>query len=248
MPPLPLAGLVRRAALFPRVDGVTVRRADLLCGVKLMYESGVMKDVDQALAVLGDIRARMAASSKFRGFAPEVVAFCGGLSLLAGLAQMLWPVSLAGDAVTYVKFWGAVMIAFGAVASVESTLRARMFHKGMADAMIASVGRHMAPFVITRVTIAAIILLFAPESAWLIPGLWLLLSALVCTVFTDKLARAIYGVAFWYFGCGVVVLVLASRDHQLSPWMMTIPLVVGHMAIASILKRKVERGETHDGQ
>lgn len=206
-----------------------------------------MKDVEQALSMLGDIRAQVAAGTKFRGFAPEALALCGALAALAGLAQALWPKALAPDAVTYVAFWGIVMIASAAIAGVESYLRTRAVHREMANMMLASVARRVAPFTAAVAIVAIVICTLAPESAWLVPGLWLILTGLVAFSFTDRLPSSISLVGFWYFASGVTALVAASQGHMLSPWMMAVPQAVGHPAIAYLLYRKNRKGQAHGG-
>ena len=39
----------------------------------------------------------------------------------------------------------------------------------------------------------------------------------------------------WYFLAGFVTLVLASRDHMLSPWTMGLPFVIGQLLMATII-------------
>jgi hypothetical protein len=41
--------------------------------------------------------------------------------------------------------------------------------------------------------------------------------------------------AAWYFVAGVAVLILASRTHALSPWLMGMPFAVGQLLLAAIL-------------
>ena len=49
------------------------------------------------------------------------------------------------------------------------------------------------------------------------------------------LFRSIVFAGAWYFLAGFVTLVLASRDHMLSPWTMGLPFVIGQLLMAAIL-------------
>ena len=194
-----------------------------------------MKDVDQALAVLGDIREKIAASSQFNGFAPEALTLCGAIAALGGVAQTLWPGQLAADPVHYVGLWGLIITAFAAINGVEAFIRTRVRHGEMAHAMIAAVARRVAPFALAILAVAVIICQLAPEVAWIVPGLWLMMFGLVCFTFLEKLPKHVVGVGMWFFACGIAVLIATCLDPVLSPWMMSAPLAVGHGAIAFIL-------------
>jgi len=64
-----------------------------------------LTDVDEALSQIAQIRAQLAVSTRFRGFAPEVLYTGAGLSLLAMAAQMAWPMVFGADDLGFVQFW-----------------------------------------------------------------------------------------------------------------------------------------------
>jgi hypothetical protein len=194
-------------------------------------------EVERALSQIADIHAQMAASSRFRGFAPEAMAFNAVLSLAVAMAQTVWPQVLAQDPVRYVVVWGATMGVATLISAVEAISRSRWLHGRMADVMLGSTLRLLLPFVAAAVVIPVAVCRFAPESAWMLPGLWQILVALAGFAAAPSLPRAINWAAGWYFVCGAIVFGLGARSGELSPWMMGGPFVVGLAAVALIFHR-----------
>ena len=199
-----------------------------------------MNEVEHALAQIADIRAQVAASTRFAGYAPEALGGAGALVLLAALAQSLWPAQLMSSPVGYVGYWAAVMLISAGLIAHSAISRSRGLHGRMADMLVAASIRQIAPFFVAQAIIALIICKFAPEVAWLVPGLWVILTGLIGFVVVSNLPRRIVWVAVWYFGCGVGVLLLAGSTASLSPWMMGLPFALGHVLVASIMMKPME--------
>jgi len=202
-----------------------------------------MNDVDNALSQIADIQAQLAASTRFRGFGPEAMLLAGLLTLLAAVAQTIWPESLASDPIRYVIFWAAIIAGGAVIICTEAVSRSRWLHGRMADAMLGATLRQVLPFAATQAIVAFVVCQFAPDSAWIVPGLWQILIALVGFSAVPNLPRSIAWAAAWFFLCGTVVLILAGSGKVLSPWMMGIPFAVGHALIALVLHRA--GGEKH---
>ena len=202
-----------------------------------------MNDVDQALAQIADIRARVAASTRYRGFAPEAVAVAGLFAVIAATAQTLWPDRLAGDPVRFVQVWGVVIASSFAIILSEAFLRARIVHGDQAAALTKSAAIQATPFAITQAAVAIAVCLYAPEAAWIVPGLWLILVGLSGFTAVTHLPRTVRWAAAWYIASGVAVLFVAGHSGAATPWMMGVPLAVGHGLIALILHRA--EGDLH---
>lgn len=197
-----------------------------------------MKDVEQAIAQISDIRAQLAASTQFRGYAPEALVAIAIICVLLAVAQALFPASLAADNKQYVLVWGALLAGSNLLVALEAVSRSRRQHGGMAEAMMQSAMRSVLPFSAVGIVFAVVVWRFAPDAAWVIPGTWLLLISLVAFSMHATMPRSIVWPALWYLFSGTVVLVLAGRSGQLSPWMMGIPLTFGHLALARVLQGK----------
>jgi hypothetical protein len=85
------------------------------------------------------------------------------------------------------------------------------------------------------VLLAILLWKFAPETLWMLPGLWQVLVSLGVFASVRLLPRSIAFAGAWYFLSGFAVLVLASQSHALSPWTMGLPFVVGQVLMAALL-------------
>jgi hypothetical protein len=204
-----------------------------------------MDEVERALSEIADIRARMSASSRFRGFAPEAMAFGAALALAVAMAQTLWPEALASTAPRYLAIWGAAQICSSALVALEAVARSRSLHGGLAGAMLGAAGRRLLPFAAAGAAIAVAACAPARDAAWMVPGVWLMLIGLGGLAAATTLPRAILFPAAWYLVSGVVVLALAAGSQTLSPWLLGAPLAIGQIMVALVLK--YANGEAHAG-
>ena len=85
------------------------------------------------------------------------------------------------------------------------------------------------------VAIALVLFEFAPETLWVLPGLWQILVSLGLFAALRSLPRAVVLAAALYFVAGVGVLIVSSRTQALSPWLMGVPFAVGQFLLAAIL-------------
>lgn len=193
-----------------------------------------MNDVDRALSQIEDMHAHLAASTRFQGIAPEVNALSAILVLVVATAQTLWPQILAPDALGYIVVWAAVSLASTCLVGAEAVSRARRLHGPLAPSMLRLAMLKALPFTATGLVITGVICILSIENAWLLPGMWQLLVALIGFSAASSLPRTIIWAASWYFLCGTVVLAIGAGTEELSPWMMGIPLAVGQVIVAII--------------
>ena len=234
---MPPAGRIQR----PRLRGSNSALTGLLKWSTL-YNKVVngrlpLNDVQRALSEIEDIRAHLAASTRFRGIAPEANVLIAGLSLGVAAAQTAWPQVLAQDTFRYVAVWAAVIVASTAIAITEAISRSRRLHGSMAGAMLNTALREALPFGAAGAVITVVICGVSPATAWILPGLWQILIGLLGFSALPNLPRAFVWAAGWYFLCGAVVLCMAGVSATLSPWMMGVPFAVGHAAVALILRQ-----------
>jgi hypothetical protein len=91
--------------------------------------------------------------------------------------------------------------------------------------------------------IALVLLRFAPEALWMLPGLWQILVSLGLFAAVRSLPRTVALAAAWYFATGIGVLMLSSQTQMLSPWAMGIPFAVGQLLLAAILHIAFEESD-----
>jgi hypothetical protein len=194
-----------------------------------------MRDLDKALADIFAIRSQIAAGTAFRGYGPAAIAATGGLALLTALIQFLWLEDPTGHPLGFFAGWAAAALVSGALIWTEMQARSRRHHSGLADAMIVQAVEQFLPAGAAGVLLAAMLWKFAPETLWLLPGLWQLLVSLGVFASVRSLPRTVAFAGAWYFVAGFGTLLLASQSHALSPWTMGLPFVLGQFLMAAIL-------------
>ena len=113
--------------------------------------------------------------------------------------------------------------------------RTRRHHGGLADAMLFNAVEHFLPAGVAGAVICLILLRFAPDTGWMLPGLWQMLLGVGLFVALRFLPRSIAVAAAWYFLAGAAVLIMSSQSRALSPWAMGIPFGVGQLVMAALL-------------
>lgn len=202
-----------------------------------------MSDIERAISDISSIRAQLAATTHFRGYAPEAVAVIGLASLAIVVAQLIWPERFAASDRQQVLIWGAVLIAASLTIAIEAIGRSRRQHAGMAAAMLQGATRTVLPISATGMVIGGVVLAYAPAMAWIVPGIWQMLIGLVAFASYPTMPRRIVWPALWYLVAGAAVMVLAGYRGAISPLLAGGPLVVGHFAIAWVLHR--QGGDVH---
>ncbi|WP_317929620.1 hypothetical protein [Halioxenophilus sp. WMMB6] len=199
-----------------------------------------MKDVDQALLQIANIRAQLAANTRFLGISPEFNLVMAGLAAVIAMTQHQF--LSAGDDLGIITLWATVLLASGGIVSVDALTRAKRLHGRWGNTMLAALLLKILPFLVAAVVFTTVIVNYLPEQIWLVPGMWQLLIGLTGFAVLASVPRAMIVVAAWFFLMGSFVLVAAAEQQSLSPWMMGVPFTLGQLAVAYILFQARERG------
>jgi hypothetical protein len=192
-----------------------------------------MSELNKALADILEIRSRIAAGTPFRGYGPLAMSVTGLIGLGTALLQSFWlPAANAAD---FVTTWMVAGILCVTVVRIEMQGRSRRHHSTLATAMINQAIEQFLPAAAASVFLPLFIVQFAPESAWILPGLWQILVGIGIFASLRSLPRSIALAGGWYFLSGFACLFLASFTHQLQPWAMGLPFLAGQMLIAFLL-------------
>ena len=194
-----------------------------------------MRDLDKALADIFAIRSQIAAGTAFRGYGPATVAATGGVALLTAILQFLWLDGPTDRPIAFFAGWAAAALLSAALIWIEMQARSRRHHSGLADAMIRQAVEQFLPAGVAGVLLAILLCKFAPETLWMLPGLWQVLISLGVFASVRSLPRTIALAGAWYFLSGFTVVVIASQSHTLSPWTMGLPFAVGQLLMAALL-------------
>ena len=191
-----------------------------------------MREVERAIAQVADIRQQLAASTRFRGYAPEAVAMIGVMAMLIMAAQLMWPERFAIDDRQQVLIWGAVLAGAGAVMGLEALVRSHREHADMAPAMLRGALRSILPSILIGVALPFAVLSYAPDAAWIIPGVWQMLIGVALFASYSSMPPATVWPGAWQLVSGAVALVLAGQGGELTPVLAGVPFVCGYLAIA----------------
>jgi hypothetical protein len=194
-----------------------------------------VRDLDKALADILAIRNQLASATAFRGYGPAALAATGGLALVTTIAQAVWLDNPTGRPLTFLAGWVATAIISFGIIGWEMQGRSRRLHSGLADAMIHNAIEQFLPAGAAGVALALLLVRFAPDTLWVLPGLWQLLISLGIFASLRSLPRGVALGGAWYFVAGLGVLMLSSFDRVLSPWSMGLPFVIGQLILAAIL-------------
>lgn len=187
-----------------------------------------MNDVESALHDIARIRDQLAASTRFQGFAPPIVALTGGMAaMLAG-----WQTARGESALLVWILLAAVSVL---MIGTEAIVRARRVHRSMADRLINTTLQRFLPTALAGAILGAVVLLRAPDLARFLPGLWQLQIAVGIFAVQGNLPRAIVWSAGFYFASGTAALLLAGDPAVPAPWLMGVPFALGQVLTAIIL-------------
>jgi hypothetical protein len=194
-----------------------------------------MRDLDKALADIFAIRSQIAAGTAFRGYGPATVAATGGVALITAILQFLLLENPTGRPIAFFFGWVSAALLSAALVWIEMQARSRRHHSGLADAMVLQAVEQFLPAGIASILLAILLWKFAPETLWMLPGLWQVLVSLGVFASVRSLPRTIALAGAWYFLSGFTVVVIASQSHTLSPWTMGLPFAVGQSLMAALL-------------
>jgi len=194
-----------------------------------------MRDLDKALADIIAIRSQLAAGTAFRGYGPAAMAATGGVALATAVLQFVWLDDPTRSPLTFFFGWAVAATLSSLMIWVEMLARSRRHHSGLADAMIYQAVEQFLPSAVAGVLLAAMLWKFAPDTLWMLPGLWQVLVSLGVFASIRSLPRTVALGGAFYFLAGFTVLVLASQSHALSPWTMGLPFAIGQSLMAAIL-------------
>jgi hypothetical protein len=203
-------------------------------------------ELREALTQITEIRLQLARTEVFRGYRAMPVAFSGVVALLAGLIQaaaIADPMAGVGE---YLSLWVGAAVVSGAAAGLEMMIRARNATSPMTREMTWLALEQFCPSLVAGALLTIVLVRAAPESAWMLPGLWQIVYSLGIFASCRLLPRATFWVAAFYLVTGLTVLALARGDAALSPWAMALPFGAGQLLAAAVLYSTLERDHAAD--
>ena len=204
-----------------------------------------MRDLDKALADITEIRSQLARGIEFRGYGPLTVAATGVLALAAAAVQALWLPEPATNVIAYLGLWIAIAAISVVLVGIETAARSRRIHRGLADEMIHAANEQFVPAGVAGALLTFVLFQFAPQTLWMLPGLWQIVFSLGFFASCRSLPRPMFAVGVWYLAAGLASLAFAGGAQAFSPWAMALPFGIGQFLMAAILQTSVG---AHDGE
>jgi len=196
-------------------------------------------ELRDALTQISEIRNQLARTEVFRGYRAMPVAFSGVLALLTAAFQAAWIREPTAEVSTYLVLWVGAAVVSAVAAGAEMIIRARNSALYAREITWLAVEQFV-PSLVAGGLVTVVFTRFAPESVWVLPGLWQVLFSLGIFASCRLLPRATFGVAVFYLASGLTCLAFARGDAALSPWAMGLPFGVGQLLAAAVLYRTLE--------
>jgi len=206
-----------------------------------------MKDLERALADIAEIRTQVARGSEFRGYGPVTVAATAVLAVAAGVFQSVWLPKAEAAIGSYLALWVTTAVICIVLIGGEMIARTRRIHSGIADEMLHAATEQFIPAGVAGALLTFILFRTAPESLWMLPGLWQIIFSLGFIASCRSLPKPMFAIGVWYLASGLACLAYANGVHALSPWAMALPFAVGQLAMAAILYWGVGDNSIEDG-
>jgi len=155
--------------------------------------------------------------------------------LLAAAVQALFLPDPSTDVLAYLALWIATAAISVALIGIEMGSRSRRMHSGLADEMIWAATGHFIPAGVAGALLTFVLFRVAPQSLWMVPGLWQIIFSLGFFASCRSLPRPLYAVGVWYLAAGLTSFAIAGETGAFSPWVMGIPFGLGQFLMAAIL-------------
>lgn len=197
-------------------------------------------ELRDALTQISEIRLQLARTEVFRGYRAVPVAFSGVLALATAGFQSVWVPEPLHETSAYLTLWIGAAVLSALVAGGEMIHHARSSASPWRQQITWLAMEQFVPCLVAGGLLTFVLVRFAPEGLWMLPGLWQILFSLGIFASCRLLPRATFGVAVFYLATGLACLILARGEAALSPWAMALPFGGGQLLAAGVLYRTLE--------
>jgi hypothetical protein len=203
-------------------------------------------ELHEALSQISEIRRQMARTAVFRGYRSATAAFSGFVAVGTALAQSMLLESPRKDFSTYLVFWLVAALLSVAAAASEMVLRCRKSHSPLQKELTVQAAEQFVPCLVAGALLTLVMVLFAHDVVWLLPGLWAILFSLGVFASRRVLPGAVSLVGGYYLLAGLVCIAATNRFMDdpwlaLSPWTMAAIFAPGQFLAAFILWWSIEK-------
>ena len=198
----------------------------------------------EALAQIPEIRRQMDRSEAFRGYRSATVAISGIAAIASAAVHPRLVPSPAEDIRAYLTLWICVAVLSVMVTAIEMIVRSYRSASPHSIRLTRLAVEQFLPCVLAGGSLTFVMTLYAPQSLWMLPGLWSVVFSLGVFASCRLLPAPVYWIGAHYLIAGLLCLAFARGEEAFSPWSMVLTFGAGQLATAAILYWKLER--THD--
>lgn len=198
-------------------------------------------ELQEALAQISEIRTRIARTETFRGYRSATVGFSGGLAVGGSLLQAVWIPKPIENVSAFLTLWIAIAVVSLAVTGFEMIVRGRRASSPWTVRLAWMAAEQFLPCVLAGGLLTFVLVMYADETLWMLPGLWSIIFSLGVFASCRLLPRASFFVAVYYLVAGILCLAFAQGTAALSPWSMAGTFGIGQLTTAAILYFSLER-------
>jgi hypothetical protein len=195
-----------------------------------------MHDLDKALTDIQAVRSQIARGTEFRGYGPVAFGVTGAFALIAAVLQAL----LIPDPILhmrgYLALWMGTAILATLIIGADVLTRSHRIHRGLANEMVQAATEQLLPALVAGALLTFVLARFAPQSLWMLPGLWQIILSLGIFASCRLLPAPFVAAGIWYLAAGLACLALSNETNALSPWMMGLPFCVGQLLAALLIR------------
>ena len=195
-------------------------------------------ELREALSHIAEIKARVAATERFRGYRAVPVGFSGLAALLAAVAQTRLITDPVDDPIGYLTLWMITAIVAVTIAGSSLVYRHWTANHPLSREMTILAVTQFAPCLAAGALVTVAIARHSPEMVWILPGVWQVLFSLGIFASCRLLPQSIIVVGVFYLASGTLNIAFGGT---LSPWSMGVPFGIGQLATAIILYWNLER-------
>jgi hypothetical protein len=200
-------------------------------------------ELREALSQIAEIRSRVAATERFRGYRAIPVGISGALAMLVAAGQGLLVQEPSENLTGYLALWLATAFLAAGAAGSGIWWRRRLVHQPLSQELTRLAVLQFAPCIVAGGLVTLVIARHAPQVGWMLPGLWQVLFSLGIFASCRLLPRPIVVIGIFYLVAGVLNLALTPENKAFSPWSMGLPFGLGQLATAGILYWHLERDD-----
>jgi hypothetical protein len=198
----------------------------------------------QALVDIAEIRSQIARTEQCRTLRSASVGFSGVLGLAVAAVQAVWIPNPQSQLERYLGLWTATAVLGFAVPASRLALRYFRSESALVRSVTLLAFEQIAPPLVAGALLTYLLYQTAPDTLWLLPGLWSILFSLSVFASHRLFPRPTVVIGIYYLTAGFLCLVFARGEAAFSPWAMVCTFGVGQLLTAAVLYVAWER---HDG-